>query len=431
MNVIIKINILIVVLLSGLTYSATADTDKARMADSKQPWVTKEVPLNYAKQLTFHSKILDESMPINVYLPSSFYDVSDDYQYPVIFINGSHGNQFFHSLTGVVKHLSDLDRMPESIVVSLNYSGHFPTILTNNMGWRRESISGYGQPEKYLRHLKEELFPYLSKNYRANDHRTIIGISGSAIFPFYTAINQPNIFQNYLFLASMDVVGMKFDPNRTIIDDLKNTFAKQLETPTFVYMGVADNDIQKNHSKLYTENLAELKAALTPLINESFQFKQEVIKNERHYDALIKVMLSALDLMYPEAIWAPKYRELIAQPGDAMQNIDSYYAMLSNKVGFKVLPKAERWNSVNCLRFISRKLLDDGRVKESVSMAKRWLAFQPNSAAAHAQMSASYEADQQLVKAISASKKSVAIAKAKDDYRLADYEKQLAKLTKR
>lgn len=430
----IKVIFLSVFMLIGQNNAVGASNiaaSETKAAEFKQEWVTKEVSLSYAKQLTFHSKILNESMPINVYLPSSFYEVSDDYKYPVIFINGSHGNRFFHTLTGVVKHLSDLDRMPESIVVSLNYSGHFPSLITNNMGWSRDTISGYGQPKQYLKHLKEELFPFLAKTYRANHNRTVIGISGSAIFPFYSAINDPDLFQSYIFLAAIDVIGMKFNQKRTIIYDLAKTFAKPQTHSMFLYMGVADDDIQKKHSQLYARNLSDLETALAPLVSENFRFKQEVIKNERHYDALIKVMLSALNHMYPETIWAPKYRDLIAEPGDAMKNIDSYYAMLSKKVGFKVLPKADRWNSVNCLRFIARKLLNDGRIKESVKVAERWLQYQPNSAAAHAQISASYEADQQLAKAISAIQKSVAIAKQSDDYRLADYQEQLAKLTNR
>lgn len=414
---------------SGQCLSEASSELKTLPKTKEESWISKEVPLNFAKQLTFHSKILNESMPINIYLPSSFYEVSDDYRYPVIFINGSHGNQFFHTLTGIVKHLSELDRMPESIVVSLNYSGHFPKVFTNNMGWSRETINGYGQPEKYLMHLEQELFPFLTKNYRANQHRTLIGISGGAIFPFYSATNEPDLFQSYIFLAAMDVIGMGFDSKVTITDELAKAFSKDLAHPVFFYMGVADDDIQKKHSELYTNNLTNLEAKLAPLVSDNFRFKQEVIENERHYDAFMKVMLSALEAMYPEAIWAPKYRDLIAKPGDAMVNIDKYYAMLSQKVGFTVLPKPDRWNSVNCLRFIARKLLNDDRVKESITVAERWVSYQQNSAAAYAQLTKSYAADKQIDKAIKTGQKAVEIAKAKDDYRLADYQEVLAKLT--
>jgi len=116
-----------------------------------------------------------------------------------------------------------------------------------------------------------------------------------------------------------------------------------------------------------------------PFKGNNFNFKIETIKNERHYDAFLKAMLSAFELMYPEKEWAPKYRELIKLPGDAMDNIDARYKKLSQDVGFEVLPNANRWNSVNSLSFIASKLLKDGRYKEAVRVAKRWHLYLPQS----------------------------------------------------
>jgi hypothetical protein len=48
---------------------------------------------------------------------------------------------------------------------------------------------------------------------------------------------------------------------------------------------------------------------------------------------------------------------LVAQPGDALDNIDGYYQELSRAYGFAILPRADRWNNVNSLRFLIRHLI--------------------------------------------------------------------------
>jgi tetratricopeptide (TPR) repeat protein len=55
---------------------------------------------------------------------------------------------------------------------------------------------------------------------------------------------------------------------------------------------------------------------------------------------------------------------------------------LSEKYGFEIIPNADRWNNVNNLRFISGKLLREGRTEEAITVAERWNLYQPQSLAA-------------------------------------------------
>ncbi len=71
---------------------------------------------------------------MNMYLPESFHDVSEDHTYPIIMINGSHGIKFFHMISGIVKHLSSVTLMPEAIVISFDEEKHYaPNVYTNGM----------------------------------------------------------------------------------------------------------------------------------------------------------------------------------------------------------------------------------------------------------------------------------------------------------
>jgi enterochelin esterase-like enzyme len=156
--------ILVVFVLTSISFISDADTASI----NKKQSITKLTPLNYAQQITFDSKILGKSQVMNIYLPDNFEQFSDHQTYPVIFVNDGHGMRFFHALTGIVKHLSEVDRMPKSIVVSLNDT-HAPDIYVNKKrsGWSgADKFEQYGQPELYIRHLNEEIIPFLKQNYR-------------------------------------------------------------------------------------------------------------------------------------------------------------------------------------------------------------------------------------------------------------------------
>ncbi len=306
--------------------------------------------------------------------------------FPVLFVNGSHGDQFFHQISGIVKHLTSVDRMPDTIVVSLNYSGYYPEVQTNGM-WRAPTLNAYGDVNRYIKHLEQELFPYLTKHYNANDYRQIIGVSGSSLFPLYALVNKPYLFDDYMFLAASDMIGMGFSETSTIYSDILHTINTNSDTQPnsdkragLIYFVGADDDIEKKPE--YQHNLAALKRGYLPPKQAAKRLVVETINNERHYDVLLKGMLSFIDIIYPESLWAPKYRELIKAPGDALQNIEGYYQMLSKQYGYKIYPNADRWNSVNCLRFITRMLYEDKEYQQALTVAQRWQYYLPNDTSA-------------------------------------------------
>jgi predicted alpha/beta superfamily hydrolase len=365
--------ILVVFSLVSISFVSHANTS----VKNKKQLITTSKPINYAQQITFDSKVLGKYQVMNIYLPENFEQSSDHHTYPVIFINDSHGSQFFHALTGIVKHLSEVERIPKSIVVSLNDGGHIPDIYINGMWSGMEKIDKYGQPNLYLRHLTEEFFPFLKENYRANDQRTIIGVSGSALFPLDTFVHSPKTFNAYLFLATSDMIGMGFKKGHTMIEAMAESLSQRPDRKEYLYFADADSDF--DHDPAYEQNLNKLKNELSAYKNKNFNFDIETFANEDHYASFLKAMLSAFEHMYPQKLWEPKYRELIKQPGDAMANIDAFYQSLSDQYGFEILPNADRWNNVNNLRFISGKLLRDGRSEEAVTVSERWSLYRPQS----------------------------------------------------
>ena len=424
-------SLLLLLVISSMVTSRNGfalDTDK--VLDNK----VKVTEISYAKQLTFYSDILQENQSMNVYLPSNFDIASSEHTYPVVFINGGHGSKFFLTLSGIVKHMSELDRMPESIVVSLNSGGYSPSVYTNGMWRSRDKLNGDAEPEKYIQHLTQELFPFLENRYRASDHRTIVGVSGSALFPLYSFTHAPEIFDNYILLAAMDMIGMGYVEGENIIDLMQKTLKKQIkkgaDIPSSFYFAMSDDDLDDEEGR-YNRNILNLKQKMNTFAGNNFKFELDVIANERHYDAFIKAMLSSIELMYPVDKWAPKYRDLAKSELKGIKGIDNHYEKLSAEYGFTILPKADRWNSANSLKTMGFFALRDGRYSEALDYTNRWIKYRPESVRGYDQLSEVYEAKQHLQQALNAKQKVIELARKQIDPQLKNYQQELVELNNR
>lgn len=402
-------------------------TGKAQQSHESSVSKISSSPITYAEKITFHSKILDENRIMNIYVPESFHVASKDHTYPVVMISGSHGVKFFQMISGIIRHLSSVTRMPEAIVISFEEETHYaPNVYANGMWGSREKLEFDASPDKFVRHLKEELFPYLKNQYRAADYRVIVGVSGSSVFPLHTFAKEPDLFQAHITVATADMIGMGYQPNTTFIDAFEESFVKNPNRKAQFYLGVSENDISKD--KPYIKNMEELKKRLSPFTTNNLSLKVEVIPNEDHYACIIKALLSSLEMIFPKEKWSPRFRDIIKQPGNALKNIDAFHQNLSTIYGFSILPKAERWNSVNSLRFIGKKLLDDGRIEESIQVFKRRIQYRPQSPWAYSSLSEALEKDNQLNAAFKTQQKATVLAKEYDTKYLSEYEEQLAKI---
>lgn len=338
--------------------------------------INTEEPVVIGMDIVVSSDIMSKEIPIRVFLPDSFHLSSPAHTYPVLFIEGSHGHQFFHSVTGIVKHLASVERMPETIVVAIDGDSPSPSVYHNNMwGSQSEGVwESWGKPQKYQQFLKQELFPYLKRQYRAAESRTVIGISGSSFFPFYSLLSGDNLFHHYVFIAAADVIGMGFSKEHTIKEELITLF-KNNRSKAGVLFAVADSDINKEEH--YKRNVETLKHAMKSGNIDTFVSK--VYADEGHYDVLLKTLLDAIEIQYPMGRWSARYRDIVAQEGNALNNLDEHFQSLSEQYGFDIFPRANRWNSVNRLGFISRHLSQNDRTEEAIEVAKRYTEYHPTS----------------------------------------------------
>ncbi len=372
----------------------------ASAQEDKKEWSVKEpVPLTYAEQYVIHSKILNEDRTVNVFLPESFYEVSADHTYPVFLLLE---DEFFLMVSGMVKHLGAVERMPDCIVVSLVDGPHVPKFYTNGSDfWPKDwkQLPFGVNPDPFTAHLKQELLPYLKSNFRANDFTIVMGLSGTSTYALHTFAKEPALFDAHIAIASGDVLGMGYNEGESLIDVFENDFKNSPKRKGYLYVTSADGDTNGN-SPMIKENIEALEKRLSPFRSDDFHFVSKVFPNEGHYDVALPALAEAFELIFPKDKWFAQYREIIKAPGNAMENLDQYFQNLSKEYGFDILPKAERWNSGNKLSRIGPYLLREGKTIEAIEVLERWVAYRPKSIVALRELAKAYEANNELTKAL-------------------------------
>jgi len=140
------------------------------------------------KSLTLTSKILKGEVPVLISVPEG-YDASAT-NYPVLYDLGAF---YFTYACGTVEYLARGMYIPNMIVVGVPplQRGYVPTPFEE----RGEEPAGADLSIKFLR---EELIPFVEKNYRTNNFRILHGHSVGGLFTMYTLFNYPDLFTAYV-----------------------------------------------------------------------------------------------------------------------------------------------------------------------------------------------------------------------------------------
>ncbi len=134
------------------------------------------------------SKILNREVNVLISLPEG-YNVSSA-TYPVFYDL----NSFYFALDhGIIQLLSRTTDIPNMILVGVPplERGYVPTPFEER-GENPEAA------DLSIKFLKEELIPFVEKNYRTNAFRTLYGHSVGGLFTMYTLFNYPDLFTAYI-----------------------------------------------------------------------------------------------------------------------------------------------------------------------------------------------------------------------------------------
>lgn len=399
----------------------------AQLAEYEKPKAAEEpVPLVFAQQHSIYSNLMEQKRSFNISVPESYHHSSTQHTYPVLLLLE---NEFFQLVSGVVKHLGSVERMPETLVVSLVDEHVTPTVYTNGSNfWPMESLPG-SDPTTFTKHLDKELFPYLRERFRANDFHMVMGVSYSSIYVLHSLVSEPNLFDAHIAIAAGDMLGMGYKSEEKFIDLIEAKIKSDADQKRYIYITSADADSAGGAAEIAV-NLNTLNSRLSAYSSNNLKYFSGIYPDEGHYDVTLPALVDALEMIFPKEKWFAKYREIIQMPGPAMDNLDVYYHKLSSEYGFEILPRADRWNSVNRLSWIGPYLLRNGEVVEAIEVIERWVKYRPESLAALDQLAKAYEANGNYDKSLSTLQKAYNLAVVLNSDEAGSYRKEMARIKK-
>lgn len=202
-----------------------------------------------------NSKIVaGQEYELQIMLPRG-YNAADK-KYPVVYLMDSQWD--FPLVTGLYGYHYYDGFIPELIIVGVTWSGghanydslrirdYTPTkIATYSLNPKIDGVITLsssvpmpqsGGADQFLAFMKQELFPFIESNYKAEGkNRTLMGSSGGGVFTLYTLFTQPDLFTGY-------VAASPYVPwDNGVLYKYEQEFAKKhLAHPVRVYMTLGD-----------------------------------------------------------------------------------------------------------------------------------------------------------------------------------------------
>ena len=169
----------------GLSLNLMASPVVSAMIQTSAPdkKYTNEFTLHHTLTKEFFSKINGIKYNLYISLPKEYTFNNKDY--PIIYLLDA--DYSFALARQISEHLSDRNRISESIIVGIAYANpneykknrtrdYTPSYVSSG-GYGAEYQKFSGGAESFYRFIRSELIPYLQQTYRLNKNATFVGHS--------------------------------------------------------------------------------------------------------------------------------------------------------------------------------------------------------------------------------------------------------------
>ncbi len=359
-------------------------------------------PLLMGEIINIHSKILNEDRPLWVYCPTN-YKLSEA-KYPVLYLLD--GNAHFHHVTGIIDFLSNLSNMPEMIVIALPNTDRDRDFLPSHV----EGISSSGGADNFLKFFKEELIPYVEKNYRTASFRILCGHSYGGLLSVYTLLTLPELFNAYIAISP----SLYWD-NRLLFKKAEILFEKQPDLKKFLFytMGGKEREQMRSAAQDF-EKLLKEKAP------KGLKWQFELMEKEDHGSIPHRTIYNALETLYTG--WGISIQDPSKQKIEVLKK---HFETLSGKYGYQI-PIPEEL--INRLGYI---FLEQENIEEAIKVLTFNVKSYPNSANVYDSLGEAYENNNQLELAKKNYETACKLATKNQDPRLETFKKNLERMNKK
>lgn len=332
---------------SSLTLKAQSDT----------------IPARNEHTLVLSSAILREQRTIWVHLPPDYHP-ADKQQYPVIYLLD--GQVHFNYVSGMVEYLSsyDVNRMPKAIVVGIIQENRGKDLIIKHPQTDSTALEGTGAA-LFLRFIREELVPYVDKQFNTAPYRILVGHSLAGLFAFYAKQEAPTLFQATVLLSPAIGGVDEYLTNRF------NTFLRQHPASKDKYFITIGNENTRQ-----VQTLANILQTAAP---KNVQWHYQPYPDENHFSVTYKGIYDALKFIY-----TPWFFDYYGKTNLTYNEITQRFNQLSTEYGYPVTPPETFVNN------IGYRQLRSGNFNEAIDIFRHNIDNFPASYNAYDSMGEAY-----------------------------------------
>jgi len=297
--------------------------------------------LSIGKGVVLQSQVLGMARPILI-APPAGYDQGTA-RYPVLYVLD--GRVHFLHAVATTRFLAQNGLMPAMIVVAIpNVAPGRDHDFTPTQEKGRQVGGG---AEKFLEHMRSELFPYIEKKYRTTPYRVLFGHSLGGMFSLYTLYAYPDMFHAHI-AASPYVM---YDNNHVL-----NLISAKGRSP---FLGERMLFMSVGNEPAYEKGLKQLKTLMKKNAPGSFEWKFIRMIGDTHGSVTLKSLYAGLSFVFgdyplPEDIAAGGIKAIKKHFAHINKKYKSDTAIPEarvNLLGYRLLAQKKYDKAIDILQF--------------------------------------------------------------------------------
>jgi predicted alpha/beta superfamily hydrolase len=225
-----------------------------------------------------HSAVLNEDRSIYVLLPEGY--TRSRSRYPVLYMLYSEAADY-HFSTGVVAGLSRIRLIPQMITVAFDLGDGMRDLTPTESPDYGLKSGGAG---KFLEYLKDEMIPFVEKNYRTSPERLFWSHSIGGLFGLYALLKEPDVFSAMLVSSPFFVYDRG---ERYIIKHTKAFLESRKGQENFLYICVGNEPQLVSEIEVFLKMLEEVKP-------RGLTWKYVKMPEENHMSILARSLTESL-----------------------------------------------------------------------------------------------------------------------------------------
>jgi len=244
------------------------------------------------------SSIVGDEFEISVALPTNYR--STNTTYPVLYAPDA--NVGFAMSTQIERIMQIGNELPQVIGVGIGYRtdslGKWLELRSRDLtptsipdptknGWRT------GGAAQFLRFMREELMPFIKKNYRTSPDAAYYGDSYGGLFGLYVLFHQPDTFGRYI-IASPSI----WYDNLVTLQYEADYATRHTDLSARVFMSVGELEEQAGDAERMVTNMKQLANKLLSRRYPSFRLQTVVFDGETHVSVCAAAFSRGLQVIY-------------------------------------------------------------------------------------------------------------------------------------